>query len=103
MEKEIQNYEEFVNTINGESGVIIVDFYADWCGPCRMLGPVLSEIAKEHPEITVLRVNVDRVSQAAAAFNVSSIPNLFKIESGKVVASHLGYAPKNSIVAKFGL
>ena len=103
MEIDIQNNEQFHTLVETSTQPIIVDFYAEWCGPCKMLSPILSEIAEEHPEITVLRVNVDRVPQAAAEFGVSSIPNLFKIENKKVVASHLGYAPKRSLLAKFGL
>lgn len=95
MEKEIATeleYDELTKT-----GKVLVDFYADWCGPCQMLTPIIKEIADEHPELTVLRVNVDKVGEPAARLNVYSIPALFVYEDGKIVASSVGYRPKESL------
>lgn len=80
---------------------VLIDFWADWCGPCRMLGPVIEEIAREHPEIKVGKVNVDEENALAARFQVSSIPMVVLMKNGKVVKSSIGYKPKEQIEALF--
>ncbi len=97
MEKEISSYEEFQEEI--KEGTVLVDFYAIWCGPCQMLSPIIEEIANEHPEIKVLRVNTDKVQEAAAAYNIYSIPTLLYFKDGNLVDQSVGYRPKNSILA----
>ena len=94
MEKEIHSFEEFQQEI--ASGLVLVDFYAPCCGACRMLAPIVSQIAEEHPEIKVLRVYVDAVEQLAAAYSISSIPTLIKFQDGHAVDSSTGYLPKRS-------
>ena len=76
---------------------VLLDFYADWCGPCRMLSPIIEQIAAEHPEITVGKVNVDEEGELAAAFGVVSIPMLAVLKSGKVTATAVGVRPKEAI------
>ncbi len=76
---------------------VLLDFYADWCGPCRMLSPIIEEIAAEHPEITVGKVNVDEEGELAAAFDVVSIPMLVVMKGGRVTASAVGVRPKEAI------
>ena len=66
---------------------VLIDFYADWCGPCQMVSPIVDEIAKEHPEYKVGKINVDDDPQLAISFKVTSIPSLFVMENGKVVAN----------------
>ncbi len=78
---------------------VLLDFYADWCGPCKMLAPILDEIAAEHPEIKVCKVNVDNEPSLAASFSVMSIPALFVIKGGEVVNQSVGAKPKNQILA----
>ena len=79
---------------------VLVDFYADWCGPCRMLAPVLEEIAREYEGgVKVGKVNVDEENELAAAFGISSIPALFVVKNGKVAASTVGYMPEEEIKA----
>lgn len=78
---------------------VLVDFYADWCGPCRMVAPVVSEIAKEHPEYKICKVNVDEEGALAQAFNVSSIPMLAVIRNGKVDKIVIGARDKEAILA----
>lgn len=81
---------------------VLLDFWASWCGPCRMVSPVLDEIAAENPQIKVAKVNVDEQSELAASFNVMSIPSLFVIQNGKVVNQAAGSRPKQDILAMLG-
>ena len=78
---------------------VLVDFYAEWCGPCRMLAPVLEEIAREYEGgVKVGKVNVDEQMELAQKFGVSSIPLLVVFKDGQPVAKSLGYRPKEEIV-----
>ena len=82
---------------------VLIDFWAPWCGPCRMLSPVISEIAKEYGDkIKVCKVNVDDEGELAASFNVMSIPTLVVVKDGKVTNSAIGVRPKAQIVEMIG-
>lgn len=76
---------------------VLLDFYADWCGPCRMLGPVIKEIAKERSDIKVGKINVDEQPELAAQFQVAGIPTLAVIRNGKMENRVTGYRPKSQI------
>jgi thioredoxin 1 len=76
---------------------VLVDFYADWCGPCRALGPVLEELARETPTAKVVKVNVDDSPQLAGQYGVSSIPNLLVFQNGRVVDQQVGLASKQQL------
>jgi thioredoxin 1 len=78
---------------------VLVDFYADWCGPCRMVSPIVDEIALEHPEYKVVKVNVDEEGELAGFFEVMSIPSLFVIKGGEVVQQAVGAKTKAQILA----
>lgn len=93
----ISENEDFEKLIVKDS-LTIVDFYADWCSPCRMLGKVMEEISKEDPTLDIVKVNVDKFGEIASLFRVSSIPAVFAIKSGKVVDSFVGYAPKETLL-----
>ena len=94
-----QNFEEEV--IKSQVPVLL-DFWATWCGPCRMLGPVISGIAEEYEgKIKVGKVNVDEEQELAARFQVSSIPTVLLMKDGKVAASSVGFKPKEQIIALF--
>ena len=90
------NFEESV--LNSDKTVLL-DFYADWCGPCKMLSPIVEEIAAEHPEILVGKVNVDEDGELAMKFGVMSIPALFAVKDGEVINKTVGYSPKEEILA----
>ncbi len=77
---------------------VLLDFYADWCGPCRMVSPIVEEIASEHPEYKVCKINVDEHQNLASSFQVMSIPSLFVMENGKVVNQSTGAVPKAKIL-----
>lgn len=77
---------------------VLLDFWAAWCGPCRMVLPIVDEIAAEHPEIKVGKVNVDEQQELAAQFQVMSIPSLFVMKDGKIVNQAMGAMPKAQIL-----
>ena len=85
--------------IKSHNGVVLLDFYAEWCGPCRMMGPIVDEIAEERPDVLVGKINVDEESALAAAFGVVSIPTLVVMKDGKIVQSSLGARPKAQVLS----
>ncbi|MCL4195267.1 MAG: thioredoxin [Thermoguttaceae bacterium] len=76
---------------------VLVDFYADWCGPCRMIAPVLDDVAREVPGARVVKVNVDHNPELASAYGISSIPSLMVFKDGEVIARHVGVASKDRL------
>jgi thioredoxin 1 len=81
---------------------VLLDFWASWCGPCRMVSPLVDEIAEETPEVKVGKINVDEQQELASAFNVMSIPTLVVLKNGKVVNQTVGARPKEQIAAMLG-
>ena len=90
-----QNFDEIIKS----EKPVLLDFYADWCGPCRMLGPVIEELAAEHPEYAIAKVNVDNNPELASRFGVFSIPSLVVMQNGQVVDQSVGAIPKARILA----
>ena len=83
-----------------DNGVVLVDFYADWCGPCKMISPILEELAKEYEgKVTIVKVNVDENGDIAGRYGVMSIPNLVLFKNGDVVEQVVGFQPKNQLQA----
>ena len=78
---------------------VLLDFYADWCGPCRMMGPIVDEIAAERADILVAKINVDESPELAARFGVVSIPTLVVIKDGEIAGQVAGARPKAHILA----
>lgn len=90
--------ETFEQEVLKSSRPVLVDFWADWCGPCRMVGPVLEEIARERPDIKVGKINVDEQPELAARFSISSIPTLLVVKEGKITNMQVGARPKAAIL-----
>ena len=81
---------------------VLVDFWASWCGPCRMLAPVVAQIADARDDVKVGKINVDEQPELAARYSVSSIPAVLVFKDGKVAASSVGYRPRPQIEALLG-
>lgn len=95
--------ENFENQVINASGKVLLDFWASWCGPCRMVAPVVEQIAEENENITVGKVNVDEEMELAVQFGVSSIPTLVVMEAGRPIATAVGYRPKGDIEKLLGI
>ena len=96
MIKNIESVQQFEMEI--ANGAKIVDFYANWCGPCKMLSPIIDEIAEERDDVIVGKINVDSEPELAEKFNVFSIPTLVVLKDGKVVHQSAGARPKVQIL-----
>ena len=89
----------FQNEIINSDKPVLLDFWAPWCGPCCMVGPILEEIAGERSDIKIGKINVDEQPELASQFRVMSIPTLIVIKDGKIVNQSMGAKPKNAILA----
>ena len=90
--------ENFNEEVLASNIPVVVDFYADWCGPCRMVSPIVDAIAEEHPEFKVGKINVDEQGELAQQFGVMSIPSLFVIKGGEVANQAVGARTKAQIL-----
>ena len=93
------NKNNFVEEVMNSEKPVLVDFWASWCGPCRMVIPVVEKIAEEYPEYKVVKVNVDEEQELAAQFGVMSIPTLMVVKNGEVVNKSVGAKNKQQIMA----
>lgn len=80
-----------------KDGLVLIDFFATWCGPCKMLSPVIEQVANEHPELKVVKVDVDEAPALAARYDVQAIPSLFLLKNGERVNKGMGYMNKNQL------
>ena len=94
------NQNNFDEILAGEKPALL-DFYADWCGPCRMVAPVIEEIAREHPEYVVGKINVDESPELAQKYGVFSIPTLAVVKDGRIAGRMTGAKPKEKILELF--
>ena len=93
------NKNNFQEEVLNSDKPVLVDFWASWCGPCRMVAPVLEEIANERSDVKVCKINVDEESELAGRYNVMSIPTLLVVKEGQVVNQAVGARPKSQILS----
>lgn len=87
----------FQNDVLNNAKTVLVDFYADWCGPCKMLSPIVDELSEEVPEVDFYKLNVDQAMETAIRYGVSSIPTLMVFKGGEAAARSVGYCSKEEI------
>lgn len=92
------NKNNFQNEVMNSDKTVLLDFWAPWCAPCRMVAPIIEEIAGERPDIKVGKINVDEQSELASEFSIMSIPTLVVMKNGKIVQQVSGARPKNAIL-----
>ena len=95
----LQLNQDNFNLVKTSEKKVLLDFYADWCGPCRMVSPLIDQIAEERADILVAKINVDDQPELAEAFGVSSIPTLLVMKDGEIVTQSAGARPKAQILA----
>lgn len=89
------NEENFDNVIN--EGTVLVDFFATWCGPCRMLGPVLEELASDRSEVKIVKVDIDGSENLAKKYGIMSVPTLLLFKNGQLISQKTGFMPKEML------
>ncbi len=90
-----ENYEKVIS----ENPIVLIDFFATWCGPCKMLAPVIEELAEEKMEnVAICKVDVDEESELAGKYGIQSIPTIIVVKDGKAVRQAMGYRPKESLI-----
>ena len=92
------NKNNFQNEVMNSDKTVLLDFWAPWCAPCRMVAPIIEEIAGERPDIKVGKINVDEQPELASEFSIMSIPTLVVMKNGKIVQQVSGARPKNAIL-----
>ena len=90
--------DNFKNEVEDHSGLVVIDLYADWCGPCRMLAPVLAELEGEYPDVKFCKANVDEQPELARMFKVQSIPAVAFVKDNTFLDMSVGFVPKASLV-----
>jgi thioredoxin 1 len=94
MVTKITSSQEFEEKVLNNKNLVVVDFFADWCGPCKMLGPIFEKVAEEYENVDFVKVNVEEVGEVASKYNVMSIPTLIIFKDGEVKAQQMGALPE---------
>ena len=89
--------DNFKTEVEEHSGLVVIDLYADWCGPCRMLAPVLAELENEYPDVKFCKINVDNDPELAKAFNVKNIPMVAFVKDNTFADMSIGFVPKENL------
>lgn len=89
--------DSYHNEVMETEKVVVIDFWATWCGPCKMMAPVVEEVAKDYPDVKVCKVNVDEEPELSNVFKIVSIPTIVVIKNGEIIDSVVGYRPKEDI------
>ena len=89
----------FDEEIAGSTGPVLVDFWAEWCGPCKMIAPILEEIASQNDGVVIAKLNVDENPQTAASYGITSIPTMSVYKGGQIVKTIIGAKPKAALLA----
>jgi len=95
--QKINSTSEFDKILANPNTKVLADFYADWCGPCKMMAPILETVANENPDQVILEVNVDEQEELMARYKIMSIPTLIVFENGEIVKKAIGLQPKNQL------
>lgn len=93
------NKDNFHKEVLDSDKPVLLDFFASWCGPCRMVGPILDEIAEEREDIKVCKVNIDEQPELASRFRIMSVPTLMVLKNGQIMEQSVGARPKHQILA----
>lgn len=94
------NKDEFEKEVINEEGVVVVDFFATWCGPCKMLAPVFESVSEEVSDAKFVKVDIDESLELAQKFGISTVPTMMIFKDGKVVDKLVGFMPKESLKSK---
>ncbi|TDT71746.1 thioredoxin [Hypnocyclicus thermotrophus] len=94
------NENNFKAEVLEANGVVLVDFWAAWCGPCKMLGPIIEQLSEEMPNVKFAKVNVDEVESLAARYGIRSIPTMYIFKNGEIVDKLIGLLPKEALKNK---
>ena len=92
------NDKDFDQVVLSNNKKVLVDFFANWCGPCKMIAPILEKIAQNHPEVDIVKVNVDEAMRVSMAYQVEAIPTLISFENGKIISRKLGFMSESDIL-----
>ena len=92
------NDKDFDQVVLSNNKKVLVDFFANWCGPCKMIAPILEKIAQDHPEVDIVKVNVDEAMRVSMAYQLEAIPTLIAFENGKIISRKLGFMSESDIL-----